>query len=71
MIEAGRVCVKKIGRDAGERCVVINVLDKDFVEVVSTTRKKARKCNIMHLDPTLEKVDPSSENAIKTALGKK
>ena len=70
MIEPGRVCVKRIGRDAGEKCVVINVLDKDFVEVVSRIRKKTRKCNIMHLDPTEEKVDPSSEDAIKKALEK-
>lgn len=71
MIEAGRVCIKKIGRDSGERCVVINILDNRFVEIVSATRKKARKCNILHLEPTQEKVDPSSEEAIKKALEKR
>lgn len=71
MIEAGRVCIKKIGRDCGEKCVIINILDNKFVEIVSTTRKKARKCNILHLEPTQEKVDPSSEEAIKKALERK
>jgi large subunit ribosomal protein L14e len=68
MIEAGRICIKKVGRDRGEKCVVLNVLDNRFVEIVSTTRKKARKCNILHLQPTEEKVDPSSEEQINKAL---
>ena len=65
MIEPGRVCIKKFGRDAGERCVVINVLDNRFVEIVSSIRKKARKANILHLTPLDQKVNPSSEEEIK------
>lgn len=49
MIDIGRVCVKTAGRDAGQTCVVINVVDNNFVEVDGNTRRK--KCNIMHLEP--------------------
>jgi large subunit ribosomal protein L14e len=68
MIEPGRVCIKKSGRDAGDKCVVINVLDKKFVEIVSASRKKARKCNMMQLTPLSQKVNPQSEEEIKNAL---
>ncbi len=68
MIEPGRVCIKKIGRDAGSKCVVINVLDNKFVEIVSSNRKKTRKCNITHLVPLSQKVNPKSEEEIKNSL---
>jgi large subunit ribosomal protein L14e len=68
MIEEGMVCIKKTGRDAGEKCVVINVLDDQFVEIVSKNRKQARKVNILHLSPLDKKVDPKSEEEIKKAL---
>jgi large subunit ribosomal protein L14e len=68
MIDAGRVCMKKKGRDAGEKCVIINVLDNTFVEIVSKGRKQARKVNIVHLLPLDQTVDPKSEEQIKAAL---
>ncbi len=68
MIEEGMVCIKKTGRDAGEKCVVINVLDNQFVEIVSKKRKQARKTNILHLSPLGKKVNPKSEEEIKAAL---
>jgi len=70
MIEPGRVYVKNTGRDKGERCVVINVLDSKFVEIVTNNRKKARKANMAHLTPTEMEVDPKSEEQIKGALAK-
>ena len=49
MIEVGRLCVKLAGRDAGLKCVVVEVLDKNFVMIDGQTRR--RKCNIIHLEP--------------------
>ena len=68
MIEPGRICIKKTGRDAGKKCVVINILDNKFVEIVSLNRKSARKCSISHLVPLEQKVNPKSEEEIKNAL---
>ena len=68
MIDEGMVCIKKTGRDAGEKCVVINVLDPQFVEIVTKNRKQARKANVSHLKPIEKKVDPKSEEQIKAAL---
>ncbi len=49
MIEIGRLCVKLAGRDAGKKCVIADVLDKNFVLIDGETRR--RKCNIRHLEP--------------------
>ena len=52
-IEVGRVCVKISGREAGEKCVIVEVIDDKFVEVVGANIKN-RRCNIKHLEPLTE-----------------
>jgi len=54
MIEVGRICVKTAGRDAGMKCVVVEILDKNFVMIDGQTRR--RKCNILHLEPLDETI---------------
>ncbi|MEK6874814.1 MAG: hypothetical protein AABX52_03645 [Nanoarchaeota archaeon] len=55
MIGIGQVCVKIAGRDAGKRCVVIDMINAQYALIDGETRR--RKCNIIHLDPTLEHLD--------------
>ena len=52
MYEIGRLCVKIAGRDAGLRCVIVDVLENNFVLIDGQTRR--RKCNIKHLEPLKE-----------------
>ncbi len=68
-IEVGRICVKIAGREAGEKCVIVEVIDDKFVEVVGTTMKN-RKCNIKHLEPVDQTIEIKSEDveAIKKEL---
>ena len=47
-MEVGQVGVKIAGRDAGQHCVIVDVLDGNFVLVDGNTRR--RKCNIRHLE---------------------
>ena len=49
MIEIGRLCLKIAGRDAGLKCIIVDVLDDKFVLIDGETRR--RKCNILHLEP--------------------
>ncbi len=49
MIEIGRLCVKTAGRDAGLKCIIVDILDDKFVLIDGETRR--RKCNILHLEP--------------------
>ena len=48
-MEIGRLCVKIAGRDAGKKCVIVDVLKGNFVMIDGQTRR--RKCNILHLEP--------------------
>lgn len=54
-MEVGQLCVKLAGRDAGKKCVIVDVLDNNFVLVDGETRR--RKCNIIHLEPLNQKLD--------------
>lgn len=54
MFEIGRLCVKIAGRDAMQKCVVIDVLDNGFVLIDGQTRR--RKCNTLHLEPLDEQL---------------
>ncbi len=67
MFEVGRICVKIAGRDAGQKCVIVDVLDDKYVLVDGMTRR--RKCNKMHLEPSSQTVaitqNASHEHVIK------
>ena len=52
MIEIGRLCMKTAGRDAGCKCVVVDILDDNYVLIDGETRR--RKCNVLHLEPLKE-----------------
>ena len=49
MFDIGRLCVKIAGRDAGNKCVIVDVIDKNFVMIDGSVRRK--KVNIKHLEP--------------------
>ncbi|MBW3001744.1 50S ribosomal protein L14e [Candidatus Woesearchaeota archaeon] len=55
MIEIGRLCIKTAGRDAGKKCVIVEILDERFVLIDGETRRK--KCNQLHLEPLKDKID--------------
>ncbi|MFQ5758544.1 MAG: 50S ribosomal protein L14e [Candidatus Bathyarchaeia archaeon] len=58
-VEVGRVCVKIVGREAGRRCVIVDVIDKNFVLVtgpVKVSGVRRRRANISHVEPTPLKI---------------
>ena len=57
--EVGRVCVKTAGRDSGRRCVIIDLMDKNFALVTgpkSISGVRRRRVNVNHLKPLEEKI---------------
>jgi len=53
--DIGRVCVKVAGREAGRKCVVVDIINDNFVLVTGPkplTGVKRRRANIKHLEPT-------------------
>jgi len=59
-MEVGRICVKIVGREAGKKCVIVDLVDKNFVLITGPKKLsdiKRRRSNINHLEPTQEKID--------------
>ena len=59
-LEVGSICVKTYGREKGKRCVVVDLIDKNFVLVTGPpkiTGVKRRRVNIKHLEQTQDKVN--------------
>jgi len=75
-IEVGRICVKLSGREAGKKCVVVDVIDKNFALVTGpkdVTGVRRRRTNVDHLEPTPESVEVkkgATDDEIEKALGK-
>ena len=55
MFDIGRVCIKIAGRDAGLKCVIVELVDEFHVIVDGETRR--RKVNVKHIDPTSDVLD--------------
>ena len=58
-IEVGRVCVKLVGRETGRKCVIVDVIDKNFVLITgpkAVTGIKRRRANVNHVEPLREKI---------------
>ena len=74
--EVGRVCIKTAGRDALRRCVLVEIIDKNFGLVTgpkNVSGIRRRKVNLSHLEPTEDKISldkNASDDAVSKALDK-
>ena len=73
-IEVGRICVKLYGREAGRKCVIVDLIDKNFVLVTGPKKVnglKRRRTNVKHLEPTDEIIEvkkgASDDDVVKVA----
>ena len=75
-LEVGSVCIKTSGREKGKRCIVVDLMDKNFILVTGPpklTGVKRRRVNIKHLQMTDEKVNVkkgSTDDEVANALTK-
>lgn len=59
----GRICVKLAGREAGRKCIIVDVIDKNFVLITgpkSVSNVKRRRANVKQLEP-LEMIEISKK----------
>ena len=73
-IDIGRICVKLSGREAGGKCVIVDVVDKSFVLITGpkkVTGVKRRRVNINHVEPLQDKIEikrGASDEEVSEAL---
>lgn len=54
--DIGRVCVKTMGREAGNYCVIVDIIDKNFV-IIDGLKIRRRRVNYKHVEPLADKVE--------------
>lgn len=75
-IEVGRICVKLLGREAGKKCVIVDVVDKNFALITGpkiVTGVRRRRTNLDHLKSTPETVElkkGATDDEVEKALTK-
>ncbi|MFP3212954.1 MAG: 50S ribosomal protein L14e [Thermoproteus sp.] len=60
VIEIGRIVVKVLGREAGRKAVVVDIVDDNYVVITgpkSLTGVKRRRVNVNHIEPTDKRLD--------------
>ena len=76
-VEVGRVCLKLRGREAGRRCVIVDLVDRNYVLVTGPadlTGVRLRRVNVSHLELLDEKVEierDASDEEVRDALGQR
>lgn len=59
-IQVGRICAKIAGREAGKKCIIVDVIDKNFLLITGPKQVngvKRKRVNMSHVEPTEKKVD--------------
>jgi large subunit ribosomal protein L14e len=59
-IEVGRICAKLTGREAGRKCVIVDLMDKSFVLITgpkTVTGIKRRRVNVNHIEPIQDMIE--------------
>ncbi len=70
--DIGRVCVKTTGREAGKYCVVVDIIDKNYI-LIDGLNVRRRRANYRHLEPIVETIEikkGASHSDIEAAVKK-
>ncbi len=76
VFDIGRVCIKIAGREAGRKCVIVDIVDDNFVLITgpkAVTGVKRRRVNVKHLEPIDRKIGitkGASDEEVVAALEK-
>jgi len=56
--DIGRVCVKTMGREAARHCVIVDIIDKNYL-LIDGLKIKRRRANFRHLVPIENQIEIS------------
>ncbi|KKM27674.1 hypothetical protein LCGC14_1572360 [marine sediment metagenome] len=70
--DIGRLCVKTLGREAGYYCVIVDIIDKNYL-LIDGLKVRRRRVNYKHIEPiteTLEIKKGASHEELEAAIKK-
>lgn len=70
--DIGRICVKTMGREAGNYCVIVDIIDKNYI-LVDGLKVQRRRVNYKHIEATTDIIDiqkGADHNAVEAAIKK-
>ncbi len=54
--DIGRLCVKTMGREAGHYCVIVDIIDKNYL-LIDGLKVRRRRVNYKHIEPIAETIE--------------
>ncbi|MFX1296940.1 MAG: 50S ribosomal protein L14e [Promethearchaeota archaeon] len=51
--DIGRICIKTMGREAGHHCVIVDIIDKNYL-LIDGLKVRRRRVNYNHIEPIAE-----------------
>jgi len=70
--DIGRLCVKTMGREAGVHCVIVDIIDKNYL-LIDGLKVRRRRVNYRHIEPITETIEikkGASHEQIEAAIKK-
>ncbi|MFX0136434.1 MAG: 50S ribosomal protein L14e [Candidatus Hodarchaeota archaeon] len=70
--DIGRLCVKTMGREAGYYCVIVDVIDKNYL-LIDGLKVRRRRVNYKHIEPITDTVEikkGASHEEVESAIKK-
>lgn len=59
-LQVGRVCVKTRGREKGHKCIIVDLIDKNYLLITGPAKVsgvKRRRVNVKHVQPLEHTID--------------
>jgi len=53
--DIGRLCVKTLGREAGHYCVIVDIIDKNYL-LIDGLKVRRRRVNFNHIEPIADTI---------------
>ena len=54
--DIGRLCVKTMGREAGHYCIIVDIVDKNYL-LIDGLKVKRRRVNYKHIEPLADTIE--------------
>jgi large subunit ribosomal protein L14e len=54
--DIGRLCVKTLGREAGHYCVIVDIIDKNYL-LIDGLKVRRRRVNFNHIEPITDTIE--------------